>query len=61
MNKIEFKDGIYHSVAVSNLYRTEDGTRIYFQDYEGNPVWLYSNTPIHIEIRPSERYVEEKD
>lgn len=55
MNSLKFKDGEYHCIGVSNLFRTEDGRKVFFVDEFHNPIWLSSDSPIHIETRRSEK------
>lgn len=49
-----FKNEEYLPIGASNIYRTEDGKKIFYIDRADNPVWLYSDSPIHIELRKSE-------
>lgn len=48
-NVLEFKGEKYYAVGCCNFYRTEDGKKMFF--LQGQPVWLSSDSPIHIELR----------
>lgn len=48
-NYLEFKGEKYYAVGCCNFYRTEDGKKMFF--LQGQPVWLSSDSPIHIELR----------
>ena len=48
-NVLEFKGEKYYAVGYGNFYRTEDGKKMIF--LQGQPVWLSSDSPIHIELR----------
>ena len=50
-NILEFKNEKYYATACSNIYRTQDGKKIFYLDGSGKPVWLFSDTAIHIELR----------
>lgn len=49
-NVLEFKGEKYYGVGCLNFYRTEDGKKMFFI-LANRPVWLYSDSPIHIELR----------
>ena len=48
-NVLEFKGEKYYAVGCCNFYRTDDGKKMFF--LQGQPVWLSSDSPIHIELR----------
>lgn len=48
-NVLEFKGEKYYAVGCCNFYRTEDEKKMFF--LQGQPVWLSSDSPIHIELR----------
>ena len=48
-NVLEFKGEKYYAVGCCNFYRTDDGKKMFF--LKGHPVWLSSDSPIHIELR----------
>lgn len=50
-NVLEFKGEKYYAVGCSNFYRTEDGKKMFFLHLANHPVWLSSDSPIHIETR----------
>lgn len=50
-NVLEFKGEKYYGVGCSNFYRTEDGKKMFFLHLANHPVWLSSDSPIHIELR----------
>ena len=50
-NYLTFKGEKYYAVGCSNFYRTEDGKKMFFLHLANHPVWLSSDSPIHIETR----------
>ena len=49
-NVLEFNGEKYYGVGCLNFYRTEDGKKMFFI-LANQPVWLSSDSPIHIELR----------
>ena len=50
-NVLEFKGEKYYAVGCCNFYRTDDGKKMFFLHLANHPVWLSSDSPIHIELR----------
>ena len=50
-NYLEFKGEKYYAVGCCNFYRTDDGKKMFFLHLANHPVWLSSDSPIHIELR----------
>ena len=50
-NVLEFKGEKYYNQAAGGVYRTEDGKKVFYINQNGKPVWLSSDSPIHIELR----------
>ena len=44
------EDEEYLHIGVGNIYRTVDSKKVYLV-HEGMPLWLESDTPIHIDTR----------
>ena len=59
-NVLEFKGEKYFNQAAGDVYRTEDGKKVFYINENHKPVWLSSDSPIHIETREhvmSDRFV----